>query len=74
MMNDERGTMNDEVRACLSFIVHRSYFIVLSSSFPRLLLRLGGGFSFLFRVAVGFPHGLILLVFSLAVLLLPVFV
>jgi len=30
MKNDEVGTLNDEVKAaCLSFIVQRSYFIVL---------------------------------------------
>jgi hypothetical protein len=28
-MKYERGTMNDEVKTdCLSFIIHRSYFIV----------------------------------------------
>jgi hypothetical protein len=40
----------------------------------RLLARLFRRLSLLFRVAVGFSHGLILPVFSLSVFLLSVFV
>jgi hypothetical protein len=35
--NDECGTMNDELRASLQFIIHRSYFIV-----SYIAARMGG--------------------------------